>query len=243
MDDNTFEFADITNTAALQDLPPPRSSFGTSKRHSVGFTTMDSEDSQTPWKQPLDPMAIPAAGQGNDEDTGFDVPDRLTVGPGAAAARLDLQRCTIRVHKQLVEKLKTNSMTSNDHATAKSDENGNVDGDLSRCQGELWLKSRFRMLGWKKRYGSIVDHAYYGPVLFLFKYDAKGDVALKHSLMIVLVDSEVRLGKNSTTKDNGYRCEFELRTTKRKYIVAANHTMRRDYWLRNLQHIQQYTKS
>jgi hypothetical protein len=75
-------------------------------------------------------------------------------------------------------------------------------------------------------------------VLFLFKYDSKGNVALHHSMMIVLVDSEVRLGKNTTTRDNSYRCEFLLKTSRRKYNVAANHTMRRDYWIRNLEQIQ-----
>lgn len=189
-----------------------------------------------PWDKPLDYDTMASAPlQSDDEDDAdaFDVPDRLTIGPGAAAARLDLQRCTIRVHKQLVHQIKTHSMkpAEAENVTMSSTE-------LSRCQGELWLKSRVPMIGWKKRYGSIVDHAFFGPVLFLFKYDAKGNVALHHSMMIVLVDSQVRLGKNSTTKDKDYRCEFVLKTTKRRYTIAANHTMRRDYWLRNLETIQ-----
>lgn len=179
--------------------------------------------------------SAPVSISDEEDESGFDVPDRLTIGPGAAAARLDLQRCTIRVHKQLVDQIKTNSMKP-----ASSEIPVEVVGpeELSRCQGELWLKSRVPMMGWKKRYGSIVDHSYFGPVLFLFKYDAKGNVALHNSMMIVLVDSQVRLGKNSTTKDRDYRCEFVLKTTKRRYIIAANHTMRRDYWLRNLENIQ-----
>lgn len=245
MEDSSFDLADITNTrvrdtfnsphSQLHDaaLPHTRSSFGTSKRASVSFAE-DHSPMATPWKKPLDPAAVATAAPDDDDDgDGLDVPDRLTVGPGAAAARLDLQRCTIRVHKQLVDQLKTNSMKS-DPVLPSS--NGD---ELSRCQGELWLKSRIPMRGWKKRYGSIVDHAYFGPVLFLFKYDGKGNVALHHSMMIVLVDSKVRLGKNTTTKDQGYRCEFFLGTTKRKYVLAANHTMRRDYWLRNLESIQQ----
>lgn len=181
-----------------------------------------------------------------DLDDLCDIPTRLTIGPGAAAARLDLQRCTLRVHKQLVNQLQTHSMKPGTFPNAGLDKFGNNQenlendsGDgLSRAQGELFLKSRFPMRRWRRRYGSIVDHAYFGPVLFMFKYDAKGDVSLHHSMMIVLVDSEVRLGKNSTTKEGGYRCEFQLKTTRRKYQVAANHTMRRDYWIRNLEQIQ-----
>lgn len=185
-----------------------------------------------PWEKSLDYGKIRQSAPTAEDDEGLDIPDRLTMGPGAAAARLDLQRCTIRVHKQLVDQIKTNSMKPMQNPT-KCEE------PLSRCQGELWLKSRVPMVGWKKRYGSIVDHAYFGPVLFLFKYDAKSNVALHHSMMIVLVDSSVRLGKNSTTKDKDYRCEFILKTTKRRYTIAANHTMRRDYWLGNLETIQQ----
>lgn len=167
----------------------------------------------------------------------FDIPTRLTMGPGAAAARLDLQRCTIRVHKQLVNQLQTHSMRPGDFAGFEGEDKPAGEEELSRAQGEVWLRSRVPMRGWRRRYGSIVDHAYFGPVLFLFKYDNKGNVALHHSMMIVLVDSQVRLGRNTTTKD-GYRCEFLLNTTKRKYHIAANHTMRRDYWIRNLEHIQ-----
>lgn len=213
-----------------------------------------------PWDKPMDfdtmaslPPIGGASGSSGDDDeddahVGFDVPDRLTIGPGAAAARLDLHRCTIRVHKQLVDQIKTHSMKSPTAASGKGKDGkngrtknnkGSDDEDMSRCQGELWLKSRVPMRGWKKRYGSIVDHAYFGPVLFLFKYDAKGNVTLTNSMMIVLVDSHVRLGKNTTTKDREYRCEFVLKTTKRRYTIAANHTMRRDYWLRNLESIQQ----
>lgn len=194
-----------------------------------------------PWDKPMDfdtMTSLPPVSTVDDDDddcVGIDVPDRLTMGPGAAAARLDLHRCTIRVHRQLVDQIKTHSMkppsSLPDQSTAPE--------ELSRCQGELWLKSRVPMRGWKKRYGSIVDHAYFGPVLFLFKYDAKGNVTLTNSMMIVLVDSHVRLGKNTTTKDREYRCEFILKTTKRRYVIAANHTMRRDYWLRNLETIQQ----
>lgn len=171
----------------------------------------------------------------DDDNTGFDVPNRLAMGADAAAARLDLHRCTIRVHKQLFEQMKTHSMRP---ANQTSPSGAGGPRDLLRCQGELWLRSRVPMRGWKRRYGSIVDHAFFGPVLFLFKYDAKGDVALHNSMMIVLVDSHVRLGKNTVTREKDYRCEFTLKTTRRRYTIAASHTMRRDYWIRNLEGIQ-----
>jgi hypothetical protein len=216
----------------------------------------------TPWDKPLDPdmlseapvLSVRTSGGGggygggeteDDDEDGedlFDIPTRLTLGPGAAAARLDLQRCTIRVHKQLVNQLQTHSMKPGTFDGFGDGKNDSGDDDLSRAQGEVWLRSRVPMRGWRRRYGSIVDHAYFGPVLFLFKYDSKNNVALHHSMMIVLVDSQVRLGRNSTTKD-GYRCEFLLKTTKRKYQIAANHTMRRDYWIRNLEHIQKTAAS
>lgn len=260
---DTADLEDITNVPGRRatrgsvyrsDVPAQfaRASFSTVGKGPVDTFDDDEEPHphvqvDKPWDKKLDFESMAAApiarpeDEDEDEDAGFDVPDRLTMGPGAAAARLDLQRCTIRVHKQLVDQIKTNSMKPGTiDSYGSGADNRTVSGEeLSRCQGELWLKSRVPMMGWKKRYGSIVDHAYFGPVLFLFKYDAKGNVALHHSIMIVLVDSHVRLGKNSTTKDRDYRCEFVLKTTKRRYMIAANHTMRRDYWLRNLESIQQ----
>lgn len=262
-DADTSDLSDITNVPGRRatrgsvyrsDVPAQfaRASFSTVGKEPVDTFDDDEQGDadqvqvDKPWDKKLDFESMAAApvardDEEEDEDAGFDVPDRLTMGPGAAAARLDLQRCTIRVHKQLVDQIKTNSMKPGtiDSYGSGGETRGAGGEELSRCQGELWLKSRVPMMGWKKRYGSIVDHAYFGPVLFLFKYDAKGNVALHHSMMIVLVDSHVRLGKNSTTKDRDYRCEFVLKTTKRRYLIAANHTMRRDYWLRNLESIQQ----
>lgn len=171
----------------------------------------------------------------DDDDGAMDVPDRFTIGAAAAAARLDLRRCTVRVHRQLIQQIKSHSMKP---ASTPLPEQP---CELLRCQGEIWLKSRVPMIGWKKRYGSIVDHSYFGPVLVLFRYDQKGNIALQNSMMIVLVDSEVRLSKNTLTKDGQYRCEFVLKSTKRRYVFAASHTMRRDFWMRNLESIQEKT--
>lgn len=221
--DMSDDLADITN---VRD---------TTRRGSVRHSQRGySSGGERPWDKKMDFDQVASAKVVEDDDMGVDMPERLTIGPGAAAARLDLQRCTIRVHKELVGQIKTNSMVG-----ARKEKVVDAEGGVSRCQGELWLKSRNPMVGWKKRYGSIVDHEFFGPVLFLFKYDAKGNVGLGNSMMIVLVDSCVRLGKNSVSKDRDYRCEFVLKTTKRRYLIAANHTMRRDYWLRNLESIQQ----
>lgn len=220
--DDTPDLSDITNTRG--------------SRGSFRGETFDTDESpHKPWDKPMEYSKITSAPApvSCEEEDDMDIPDRLTIGPGATAARLDLQRCTIRVHQQLVEQIKTHSMKP---PAVKEDDSG-------RCQGELWLKSRVPMMGWKKRYGSIVDHQYFGPVLFLFKYDAGGNVALNNSMMIVLDDSSVRLGKNTTTKDKDYRCEFVLCTGKRRYIVAANHTMRRDYWIRHLDALKKHART
>lgn len=237
---------DITNISRDVEAPLHPDAIAHTLTLSDDTLPRSSEDSvpEKHWDKPLDcdtmsslppVQAVHAVGQADDDDddAGMDVPDRLTIGPGAAAARLDLKRCTVRVHRQLMDQIKTHSMKPAAAGTK------NQPQELSRCQGELWLKSRVPMVGWKKRYGSIVDHSFFGPVLFLFRYDHKGHVALQNSMMIVLVDSEVRLGRNSVTRDGQYRCEFVLRTTKRRYVFAANHTMRRDYWLRNLESIQE----
>lgn len=232
--DFTEKLGDITNLQAA----PRSNTYGADVVDEFASTFSVDGEGDKPWNKPIDFARVGESdiavlgGDGGE----LDVPDKLTVGPGAAAARLDLQRCTIRVHRQLVDQIKTNSMKPGTMDSYVPESGGN---ELSRCQGELWVKSRWPMVGWKKRYGSIVDHAYFGPVLFLFRYDAKGNVALHHSMMIVLVDSRVRLGKNSTTKNRDYRCEFVLETARRTYFIAANHTMRRDYWLRNLENIQQ----
>lgn len=243
-DMNGADLNDITNTRSPNRNSRYCPAMADASTTSTSADTFGQESSaEKPWNKPMDfdtmsSAAPPSMSVDEDEEdhVGFDVPDRLTMGPGAAAARLDLHRCTIRVHKQLVDQIKTNSMKP---ASSLISEAVGQPEELSRCQGELWLKSRVPMRGWKKRYGSIVDHAYFGPVLFLFKYDTKGNVTLQNSMMIVLVDSHVRLGKNTTTKDREYRCEFILKTTKRRYVIAANHTMRRDYWIRNLETIQQ----
>lgn len=228
------------------DFGDPLITVDTAKTSDKGMDTMSS----APWDETgdYDFQSSPAQtsrtdnydDDDDDENAGFDVPNRLAKGADAAAARLDLHRCTIRVHKQLLDQMKTHSMGP---VTPTPSSGSDRSRDLSRCQGELWLRSRVPMRGWKRRYGSIVDHAFFGPVLFLFKYDAKGDVALHNSMMIVLVDSHVRLGKNTVTKEKDYRCEFMLKTTKRKYTIAASHTMRRDYWIRNLEGIQHEAKT
>jgi hypothetical protein len=101
---------------------------------STAYTTPESDSFSMPrpWDTLLDPAQMMTSGpttppmmkrkggaengsrgsgdEDDDEDEQFDIPSRLTMGPGAAAARLDLQRCTIRVHKQLVDQLATYSM-------------------------------------------------------------------------------------------------------------------------------------
>lgn len=168
---------------------------------------------------------------------------------------MDLHRCSLRVQKELQSTLglrasgRVETMLSPPSRGADGalvGVNGGAPGadggaggaaGLSRAQGELWWRHPWTRL-YRRRFGSIVDHEYFGPVLFLFKYDGKGNVALKRSCMVVLHDSSVRLGGNKRGGDGRFRCEFRLVTAKRGYALACRDTMKRDYWLEELGRIQ-----
>ncbi|GAB0490255.1 hypothetical protein MMPV_001487 [Pyropia vietnamensis] len=191
---------------------------------------------------------VDTAGGTDDEDGGdiIDVPNRYSRVPGSAAALMDLHRCSLRVQKELQSTLglrasgRVETMLSPPSAGAGGlgDAGGSGDGGgLSRAQGELWWRHPWTRM-YRRRFGSIVDHEWFGPVLFLFKYDGKGNVALKRSCMVVLHGSSVKLGGNKRGGDGRFRCEFKLVTTKRAYGLACRDTMKRDYWLEELGRIQ-----
>lgn len=198
------------------------------------------------------PHRIDTTGGGctDDEDGGdiIDVPNRYSRAPGSAAALMDLHRCSLRVQKELQSTLglrasgRVETMLSPPSLGGVGglggEAGGSADGGgLSRAQGELWWRHPWTRM-YRRRFGSIVDHEWFGPVLFLFKYDGKGNVALKRSCMVVLHGSSVKLGGNKRGGDGRFRCEFKLVTAKRAYGLACRDTMKRDYWLEELGRIQ-----
>eukprot|EP00188_Purpureofilum_apyrenoidigerum_P000611 Plantae.Rhodophyta-Purpureofilum_apyrenoidigerum.ctg1277.p2 GENE.Plantae.Rhodophyta-Purpureofilum_apyrenoidigerum.ctg1277~~Plantae.Rhodophyta-Purpureofilum_apyrenoidigerum.ctg1277.p2 ORF type:complete len:188 (+),score=46.97 Plantae.Rhodophyta-Purpureofilum_apyrenoidigerum.ctg1277:183-746(+) len=105
--------------------------------------------------------------------------------------------------------------------------------DRTSTQGPLFIKVKWFHM-WKKRFGSVANHAQYGPVLFLFAYDKDGTVDLKNSQMIALADSSVRLGRNVKSSDGKFKCEFILNTHKKRHVFAARDAITRDYWIASI---------
>mmetsp|Transcript_693 Transcript_693/g.2300 ORF Transcript_693/g.2300 Transcript_693/m.2300 type:complete len:193 (+) Transcript_693:217-795(+) len=105
--------------------------------------------------------------------------------------------------------------------------------ESTSTQGQLFIKTKWLGM-WRKRFGSVANHAQYGPVLFLFAYDKDGTVDLKNSQMIALADSSVKLGRNVKAGDGKFKCEFILTTQKKRHVFAARDAITRDYWIENI---------
>lgn len=149
----------------------------------------------------------------------FDFPTRLTNRPGTMAKMKDLERQSIMLAE-----------ARNRGSSGEDIEN------LSRATGDIWVRQWILPI-WRRRYASVVDHAYFGPVLFLFKYQDSGFVGVKHSVMIALDSADVALGRNILDKDGLYKMEFILKTEKRKYTFAAPDHMKREYWIEHLRSV------
>lgn len=162
-----------------------------------------------------------------DDDDGdvFDVPTDMIQGTKGNNALRELQRASVTAGNELAAQVRQMASKGPTHGRER----------ISRAQGELELRSRF-FRRWNTRYASIVDHAYFGAVLFLFRHDTKasrqGTIALKNSKMIVLADSTVR--EMDGFRKNGPSSLFELRTAQRKYVFACLDDEQRNYWLDNL---------
>lgn len=169
----------------------------------------------------------------DDDDEGevFDAPPDMVAAPGIEPALRDLQRASIRAGNEL-------AFTAFALGTAQR-EGAPPPDKVSRVQGQLNLRTRI-LRRWVTRYASIVDHQYFGAVLFLFCSDGvtsevrtrKGAVALRNSKMIVLADTSVR--EIEVNRRNQTCSLFELRTAQRKYIFACEDDARREFWLSNL---------
>ncbi|OSX68246.1 hypothetical protein BU14_3147s0001, partial [Porphyra umbilicalis] len=206
---------------------------------SMGMVSLDGGGGQLYHPDALDPPTRlvgggGGGGGGDGEEDIIDVPRRYSRAPGSAAALMDLHRCSLRVQKELQSTLglrasgRVETMLNPPALQVDGGSGAGGDGGLSRAQGELWWRHPWTRL-YRRRFGSIVDHEWFGPVLFLFKYDGKGNVALKRSCMVVLGGSSVKLGGNKRGGDGRFRCEFKLVTAKRAYALACRDTMKRDY--------------
>ncbi len=164
------------------------------------------------------------------DDDILDAPAGMDATPGIEPALRDLQRASIKAGQELALQAFAIS-TARKQGSQTSDR-------VSRVHGELLLRTRI-LRRWCTRFVSIVDHRYFGAVLFLFCHDASrearqrnGTVALQNSRMIVLADTSVR--EIETNKKTGTTALFELRTSQRKYVFACENDERREFWLSNM---------
>ena len=180
--------------------------------------------SLTPAKNtPLKPMERPAQNDDLDltpafvkdredeKNEGHDIPIRFTQPgvPGAQQAMKDIERCSIMI----------------------ADKVNSGEDPITCGRGDIFARQKFFATTWKKRFAAVVDHAYFGPVLFLFKYDKKGHVIARTGQMIVLADSETRLADDVRGGDGAYRCQFVLKTARRKYVFSTSDALSREYWI------------
>jgi hypothetical protein len=164
-----------------------------------------------------------------EEDDGaiFDGPAAMTGVPDIEPALRDLQRASIKAGHEL-------AVVAFGASTVQR--KGVPAGDrVSRAQGELSLRSRF-LRRWNSRFASVVDHAYFGAVLFLFCLDAKetkrGGLALKNSKMIVLADTQVQ--EVDVRRRSRVSYLLELKTAQRRYVFSCDDERQRNYWVNNL---------
>jgi len=157
-----------------------------------------------------DDRKLESNGLDGKEEQVVDAPLRLTQQADAQAALVDLNKISMSIAEKV---------------------NSGSDEADSGARGTLYVRQRLLKKSWKKRYASIVVHQYFGPVLFLFKYDKRDQVLAKSAQMIVLEDSQVRLGNNSRDSSGIYRCEFILQTSRKSYIFSSYDSINRDFWI------------
>lgn len=164
----------------------------------------------------------------------LDAPPEMAQHPGIEPALRDLQRASIRAGNELAVAAFTAS-TALAHGARR-------ESQVSRAHGEVLLRGRFLRM-WTKRYASVVDHAYFGAVLFLFhavdgpayskqQHNEDRSLVLRNSKMIVLADTNVQ--EVDVRRKNRTAFLFELSTSQRKYVFACQSPRQRAYWVDNL---------
>lgn len=217
---------------SLTELQTPEREIG----RLPGLSQSGSEKAEFPEMPYLHTGGKSGAEEEDDGDV-LDVPkDMMTSSTGGKALR-ELQCASVTAGNELAEQVRQYAAQSDakKEARVSTKPEARKADKISRAQGELELRSRF-FRRWNTRYASIVDHPFFGAVLFLFRHDSKasrsGTIALKNSKMIVLADSTVR--ELDGFRKNGPSSLFELKTTQRKYVFACLDETQRKYWLENL---------
>lgn len=198
------------------------------------------------------PLSIPPTSldQSNeDDDGGLDVPARISANPAAGLALRDLQRASVTAANELSNSIRLMSEQDNvrhpeAHSEARTHSSNHPGGSVTcgsdretQRQGQLFLRTRlFRR--WNMRYATIVNQAYFGPVLILFRPDSKqllqSSVSLKNSKMIALVHSSVSSVDKPRKHGNNMLFVFEVTTSQRTYVFACTGVKQREYWMSQL---------
>lgn len=197
------------------------------------------------------------ADSNDDEDGGLDIPGPIGASPAASRAMRDLQRASITAANELANSIRLMSQQNGEAATTTGADpkkmppsmsqrakpsSGQPDAGAARqstqkFQGQLMLRSRiFRR--WNLRYATIINQAYFGPVLLLFRPDSKplfsSSFALKSSKMIALAHTTVAVQEEPKKHNNGLIYMFSLTTSQRTYTFACNDAKTRNMWVTNL---------
>lgn len=190
----------------------------------------------------------------DDEDGGLDVPDGLATSPAASRAMRDLQRASITAAHELAQSIRfmheENGLNEDlapegpvhgEHIPKPLPPVGGAtlpgQGDTKKLQGQLLLRSRlFRR--WNLRYVTVIQQAYFGPVLLLFRPDSKpifqSAFSLKSSKMVALAHAKVSM-QEAPRKHNGSAIHlFDLTTSHRTYTFACMDPESRTHWVANL---------
>lgn len=211
------------------DIDPAFDEFATPEQNPgalPGLVPVSPEHPTFPDMTPFGETPIAAADPDDDDGDVFDVPSAMIAGSGGGKALRELQTASVKAGNDLAEQVRQMREGTGAGSTPKRS---------SLAQGELEMRSRF-FRRWNTRYASVIDHAFFGRVLFLYILDSRqtrqGSIGLKSTKMVVLADSSVKVLDGSRKAGPSYF--FELKTTQRKYVFACLDDEQRRYWMSSL---------
>lgn len=247
-DPDSFDtFASLPNQVELNTDPPQEAPTPPSDQNEKPlFPTLSFHDDVSHKPTPAPPCrSQDAANEG--EDGGLDVPARISATPAANRAMRDLQRASITAANELANSIRLMSQQKEDpqppvlsertHSTPSRGAQPAARKSIQKLQGQLLLRSRlFRR--WNQRYATVVNQAYFGPVLLLFRPESKpmfqASFTLKSSKMIALEHSTVTVQEEPRKHNSGLVYMFCLTTSQRTYTFACNDAKTRSTWVANL---------